>query len=84
MIGILGGTFDPIHFGHLRPALDCLQTLGLREVRFVPLKVAVHRDQPRASPSQRLAMLEAAIAGQPGFVADARELGRAMIGSEPR
>jgi nicotinate-nucleotide adenylyltransferase len=76
MIGILGGTFDPIHFGHLRPALDCLQSLGLCEVRLVPLNVAVHRPQPLASPALRLAMLEAAIVGEPGLVADRRELER--------
>ncbi len=76
MIGILGGTFDPIHFGHLRPALDCLQALGLDEVRFIPLSIAVHRPQPRASPEMRLAMLETAIVDQSGLVADARELER--------
>lgn len=74
MIGVLGGTFDPVHFGHLRPALDCLQSLGLDEVRFIPLKVAVHRAQPRASPQARLAMVQAAIAGAVGLVADGREL----------
>lgn len=76
MIGILGGTFDPVHFGHLRPALDCIQSLGLHEIRFIPLNVAVHRPPPVAPPALRLAMLEAAIAGQPGFVADRRELER--------
>ncbi len=76
MIGVFGGTFDPIHYGHLRPALDCLQTLALDAVRFVPLRVAVHRPQPVAPPELRLAMLEAAIAGQTGFVADPRELKR--------
>jgi nicotinate-nucleotide adenylyltransferase len=76
MIGVLGGTFDPIHFGHLRPALEVLQTLGLSEVRFVPLNVAVHRDQPLASPEQRLTMLRAALVGQSAFVADDRELRR--------
>ncbi|MFB1487498.1 MULTISPECIES: nicotinate-nucleotide adenylyltransferase [unclassified Thiocapsa] len=76
MIGILGGTFDPIHFGHLRPALDCLQALGLEEIRLVPLNVAVHRAPPVASSALRLAMLEAAIAGQPDFVVDPREIER--------
>lgn len=76
MIGVLGGTFDPIHFGHLRPALDCLQSLGLDEVRLVPLKVAVHRAQPRATAEMRLAMVRAAVAGAPGLVADGRELTR--------
>jgi nicotinate-nucleotide adenylyltransferase len=76
MIGILGGTFDPIHLGHLRPALDCLQGLGLDGVRFVPLNVAVHRPQPQAPAALRLAMLKAAIADQPGFTADTRELER--------
>jgi len=77
MIGILGGTFDPIHFGHLRPALDVMQALALSQVRFVPLNVAVHRRQPLASGQQRLAMVRAALGGQPGFAADERELRRA-------
>jgi nicotinate-nucleotide adenylyltransferase len=77
MIGVLGGTFDPVHFGHLRPALDCLQSLGLDEVRFIPLKVAVHRAQPRAAAEARLAMVQAAVAGVLGLVADGRELARA-------
>lgn len=76
MIGILGGTFDPIHFGHLRPALDCLQGLGLEQVRFIPLGVAVHRPQPAASAADRMAMTEVAIAGQPCLHADPRELTR--------
>jgi len=76
MIGVFGGTFDPIHFGHLRPALDILQDLSLQEIRFVPLRVAVHRTQPEATAAQRLAMLRRAVAGQPGFVVDERELAR--------
>lgn len=76
MIGVLGGTFDPIHFGHLRPALDLLQDLELREVRFLPLGIPVHRPLPLASPAQRLAMVKAAIAGLDGFRADERELRR--------
>jgi nicotinate-nucleotide adenylyltransferase len=76
MIGVFGGTFDPIHFGHLRPALDIFQELSLRELRFIPLSTAVHRPQPVATGAQRLAMVRAAVEGQSGFVADERELER--------
>ncbi len=77
MIGLFGGTFDPIHFGHLRSALEVQQALNLDQVRFIPLHGAVHRDPPEVTSSLRLRMVEAAIADQPGFVADARELKRA-------
>ncbi len=77
MIGILGGTFDPIHYGHLRTALDVQQALGLDEVRFIPLHQAVHRDQPETPAEIRLRMVRTAIAGEPAFVADDRELQRA-------
>lgn len=76
MLGILGGTFDPIHYGHLRIALDVMQSLGLKEVRFIPLNEPSHREQPLSTPQQRLAMVEAAIEGQPGFRVDTRELKR--------
>ncbi|TVP88515.1 MAG: nicotinate-nucleotide adenylyltransferase [Thioalkalivibrio sp.] len=76
MIGILGGTFDPVHFGHLRPALEVRESLGLSEVRFIPSHVPPHRDPPEVASHHRLAMVERAIAGVPGFVADARELSR--------
>jgi len=76
MIGILGGTFDPVHYGHLRPALEVQQALGLDEVRLVPCHVPPHRPQPLASPQQRLAMLQAAIARHPVFSVDERELQR--------
>ena len=74
---MLGGTFDPIHYGHLRPALDVFQALPMQEIRFVPLNVAVHRPQPLASAAQRLEMVRRAVAGQDGFRADDRELVRA-------
>ncbi|MBU0501346.1 MAG: nicotinate-nucleotide adenylyltransferase [Gammaproteobacteria bacterium] len=76
MIGIYGGTFDPIHYGHLRSALEVMEALGLEEVRFLPLRQAVHRQQPHASAPQRLAMVQAALTGQPEFRADETELGR--------
>ncbi|MEN8178257.1 MAG: nicotinate-nucleotide adenylyltransferase [Pseudomonadota bacterium] len=76
MIGIFGGTFDPIHFGHLRTALEVMQGAGLDEVRFIPLHQAVHREQPVVGGRVRLRMIKAAIRGQPGFVADDRELKR--------
>ena len=79
MIGILGGTFDPIHYGHLRPALEIQQALGLDEIRFIPLRDPPHREQPLSTPAQRLAMLRAAIKGQPGFRIDQRELEREGI-----
>ena len=77
MIGILGGTFDPIHNGHLRAALDVHQSLSFSELRFMPLNVAVHRPQPRADAAQRCAMVKAAIAGEPGLRVDDREVTRA-------
>ncbi len=76
MIGILGGTFDPIHFGHLRTALDVMQGVGLEQIRFIPLHGAVHRDQPETPSSLRLQMVQTAIEDQPGFIADDRELKR--------
>ncbi|WP_419603682.1 nicotinate-nucleotide adenylyltransferase [Thiolapillus sp.] len=74
MIGIFGGTFDPIHNGHLRTALDVYEALALDELRFIPLGRAVHRDQPQTPAATRLAMLQAAIGGQAGFTVDEREL----------
>lgn len=76
MIGIFGGTFDPIHFGHLRPALELRERLQLEEIRFVPCRQPPHRDVPSATPDQRLRMVRAAIAGIAGFAVDERELQR--------
>ena len=76
MIGILGGTFDPVHFGHLRPALDIQQALGLEEVRLVPCNNPPHRPQPVASREHRLAMLKAAVSKHPAFRIDTREYDR--------
>lgn len=76
MIGIFGGTFDPVHLGHLRVALDALEILGLDQVRIIPLANAVHRNQPGTPAAVRLAMLQAAIDGHERLVADDREIRR--------
>lgn len=76
MIGIFGGTFDPVHYGHLRSALEVKELFGLDEVRLIPCKLPPHRDQPGATPIMRLDMLQIAIHDQPGLVVDSRELDR--------
>jgi nicotinate-nucleotide adenylyltransferase len=76
-IGVFGGTFDPIHFGHLRTAYELLQVLRLDHVRFVPAGDPPHRDAPRVDAQRRLELVRAATADQPGFVVDDREVRRA-------
>ena len=79
-IGILGGTFDPVHFGHLRLAQEVSAALKLEEVRFVPSGTPPHRPQPGATADHRLAMVRLAIAGNPKFNVDEREIRRAGPG----
>ncbi|OZB78032.1 MAG: nicotinic acid mononucleotide adenylyltransferase [Halothiobacillus sp. 13-55-115] len=79
LLGILGGTFDPIHLGHLRLAEEVREVLNLAVVHFVPSAVPPHRPQPSLGPQQRLALVQAAIADHPGFIADGRELERAGV-----
>jgi nicotinate-nucleotide adenylyltransferase len=76
VIGLLGGTFDPVHIGHLRTGLEVFQQCGLDELRWMPAGQPPHRPTPVAPAAHRLAMLERAIAGVPGFRVDARELRR--------
>ena len=75
-IGIFGGTFDPIHYGHLRSAFELLQGLRLEQVRFVPSADPPHRGGTIASADLRYRMVEAAVAGQDGFVVDDCEFRR--------
>ncbi len=75
-MGVFGGTFDPIHYGHLRTAFEVLQALRFDEVRFMPCGTPPHRGTPVAAPDVRLAMVRAATEGQRGFVVDDRELSR--------
>lgn len=76
MIGILGGSFDPIHFGHLRTALDVQQKLGLDEIRLIPLRDPPHRGDLFCNAETRLAMVQTAVADEPLFRVDDRELRR--------
>jgi nicotinate-nucleotide adenylyltransferase len=76
LLGIFGGTFDPIHYGHLRTAFEVMQALPLRELRFVPAGDPPHREPPRVDALRRLELVRAAVADQAGFVVDAREVRR--------
>jgi nicotinate-nucleotide adenylyltransferase len=60
-IGVFGGTFDPIHFGHLRSALEVQQTLKLDEVRLIPCRYPPHRETPSVESSHRLQMVAMAL-----------------------
>lgn len=74
--GIFGGTFDPVHVGHVQTVLDFRDALGLRQVLVIPTGTPPHREVPGASPQQRLAMLGKAFAGQDRIVVDDREIHR--------
>jgi nicotinate-nucleotide adenylyltransferase len=73
----MGGTFDPVHSGHLRVALDGMETLKLDSVRWIPSGIPGHRKAPVASAAQRLDMLKLALADEPRFHIDAAELSQA-------
>lgn len=75
-IGVLGGTFDPVHHGHLRLAWEAFQHLALDHVRFVPCHVTPHRVQPATPSTDRLAMVRLACSNVTGFRVDDRELQR--------
>ena len=75
-IGLLGGTFDPIHFGHLGMAQELAQAMALDTVKFIPAAVPPLKSQPSASAADRCAMVQLAIANNPDFQLDERELKR--------
>jgi nicotinate-nucleotide adenylyltransferase len=73
-VGILGGTFDPVHIGHLRGALEVAELLKLDELRLTPSARPPHRDTPSVSAQDRLAMVQCAVGGVQPLTVDAREL----------
>jgi nicotinate-nucleotide adenylyltransferase len=75
-IGVFGGTFDPIHYGHLRTAFEILQAVRLQHVRLIPAGDPPHREPPRVAAAQRLEFVRAAAAEEPGFIVDDREIRR--------
>jgi len=79
-IGVLGGTFDPIHYGHLRLAEELAETLKLETVRLVPSGTPPHRSAPAVPAEHRLAMTQLAAAGNSRFKVDEREVRRAGPG----
>ena len=76
LVGILGGTFNPIHYGHLRMAQELTDGLGMDEVRFIPSANPPHKDSVTVSAEHRAAMVQLAIADNPLFTLDKRELER--------
>lgn len=73
---LFGGTFDPVHYGHLKPVEILANLIGLSRVIIMPNNVPPHRAQPEASGEQRKRMVELAIADKPLFSLDERELKR--------
>ena len=73
---LFGGTFDPIHYGHLKPVEALAKEVGLNRITLLPNHVPPHRPQPEANTQQRLEMVKLAVAGNPLFSVDERELHR--------
>lgn len=76
LVGIFGGTFNPIHFGHLRMAQELASALAMDEVKFIPSANPPHKDNVMVSAEHRSAMVQLAIADNPLFSVDELELKR--------
>lgn len=72
-IGLFGGTFDPVHYGHLRPALELAEHFDLDTLYLLPNHRPQHRDQPQATTQQRIDMLEVSVKDVPRLEVDVRE-----------
>jgi nicotinate-nucleotide adenylyltransferase len=77
LVGVFGGTFNPVHYGHLRSALELVERLQLARLHLMPSARPPHREAPECSAAHRAAMVELAVAGEPRLVCDLRELQRA-------
>lgn len=75
-LAVFGGTFNPVHHGHLRSAIELFACLPVNELRFLPCSLPPHREPPGVSARHRAAMVELAIVGEPRFSCDTRELDR--------
>ncbi|MCP8899407.1 nicotinate-nucleotide adenylyltransferase [Gilvimarinus xylanilyticus] len=75
-IAVFGGTFNPIHHGHLRLALDLVQQVSFDQMRLVPCHIPMHREDPSVASRRRARMVELAIAGSPTLTLDTCELER--------
>lgn len=79
-LGFFGGTFAPIHNGHLRLAIELKETLGLDAVQVTPSARPPHRARPGVSAERRLDWVRLAVGDEPGLVVDDREVRRATLG----
>jgi nicotinate-nucleotide adenylyltransferase len=75
-VAIFGGTFNPVHNGHLRIAIELVELLEVDSLRMIPCALPAHREAPSASPEQRLEMLKLGIGEQSQLIADDIELRR--------
>ncbi len=76
MLGVYGGTFNPVHYGHLRTAFEVTEFFKLDQLRLIPCRIPAHRQQPAVSAETRFQLLQLAVADLPGWIVDRRELDR--------